>query len=111
MRDLSVLYTVVIMCASISLAILTSARTAYVMAKRWRFGGEPTFFFVASSAIAAGAAMGFTTFAAIFYVGLVAGLLSAVLSVPLTGVCWFFIIGANKAIERIINSLLAKVSA
>lgn len=104
------LYTVVLVIASIALATITSARISYVLSKRWRFNTDPTIFFGIFTAGTSAVAMGFISYGAIMLGGIMGGLICAVATVPFVGVCWLFIVGANKAIERIIASLLNKVS-
>lgn len=103
-------YPVVLIIASIALAFLTSTRIAYVLAGRWNFKNEPTFFFSAACGIVAGVVMGFVSYALIATGGLLFGLIGAFASVPLVGIVWLFVVGGNKAIERILGGLLAKVS-
>ena len=103
-------YQIVMLIASLALAFITSVRIAYVLSGRWKFKNEGTFFFCASTGIASAVCMGFISFAMSSYGGNLFGLASVIVSVPLVGVAWLFIVGANKALERIIGSLLSKVS-
>jgi hypothetical protein len=103
-------YFFVIVASSILLSAITSARIAYVMAKRWNLSGEPAVFSIIGSVVVAVAICGVISFAAVAIGGLLIGLFAVLLTVPFVGFVWVFVVGANKAIERILNSLLKKVS-
>ena len=107
---MNALFIVAIMAVTIALAVITNARIAHVLALRWSFSKEPRLFFCWLSSIAAGAIIAVASFALINYGGLAYGMIGAVMVVPVVGVAWFFIVGANKAIERILANLLKKMS-
>lgn len=103
------LYTVVVIIASCALAAVTSFRVGYLMGDRWfRTVDAQVFFGLLTAAIAA-VAVGIICKAATIYGGIPAGLLIVLASIPLVGIVWIFILGTNKALERILNSLLNKV--
>lgn len=103
-------YIPVIVISAIILGFLTSARIAYFLAnKKWGFKGEPLFFTTVACASASAIAMGFISGAMIEMGGILFGIVGLALEIPLIGLVWIFIVGGNKAIEKILNGLLAKV--
>lgn len=107
MKDI---YTILIVGTSIVLAVITAIRIAYILGKRWRLNDDPTIFLCIGAAISSGVIVGVTDFALIVFGGHIYGLFGALLSVPAVGAASLFIVGANKAIERILSNLLSKVS-
>jgi hypothetical protein len=105
------LYHLVVVIATTLLAGLTSIRIAYVLAQRWGFKrGEPTVFFCIGAAAAAGVACCVASVALVSAGGPFYGLVGLIAAIPLVGASWIFVVGANKAIERILSNLLKKVS-
>lgn len=97
--------------ASIALAVITSARISYVLGQRWKIysGGEPPLFELVSMVVS-GVSLWFICSAALEFAGLLGAAVVVLATIPLTGMIWILIIGGNKALERIINGLLNKLS-
>ncbi len=101
-----------LVATSVVLAAIVSARCAYVMGLRWGVSKDASLgFLMIVSAGAAALLAGFATYAAILWGGLWVGLFADLATLPVVGAAWIFVVGGNKAVERIIAGLLNTVDA
>lgn len=104
-------YLVTIVAATICLAVLTNVRIGYVMSKRWGLSFDPgTLCVCIGSGVATCAIAWVGSLAIIKTWGLMAGLIAVPMSVPAVGLAWLFLVGGNKAIEKLLTSLMKRVA-
>lgn len=103
-------YSNVILAASVLSAAITSARMAFLMARRWDFENCAIGWFCVFAAVAAAFIQGFITDAATTYGGYPLGLVTVGTSLPMVGLIWLFVVGGNKVLERILGRLIEKLS-
>ena len=103
-------YDMVIIGSAVTLAALASSRFGWVFGGRWGMNGDPRGFFSLACAAAAAVVMFFVSTAALQGGGIPFGIISVRLAIPTVGFAWIFIVGGNKALERILSGLLKKLS-
>lgn len=104
-------YGSVITIATVCIAFLTNGRIAYVLAGRWGFdqsGNHPPIW-EGFSAVVGSVVFYFLSCAAFDYYGMMGCVICMFLTLPLSGLIWIFLVGGNKAIERILNSLMKRL--
>lgn len=94
---------------AIVVGALTSARIAFFLGDRWKFGRGDRNVFTWFCAACAALVMGFVAVAAEMAGGNLFGVVALVGSMPFVGFAWGVIVGCNKANERIIFGLLKKL--
>ena len=105
------IYGIALVVCAVALASITSMRIAFFLAVRWGFScTENKVCFTILGGVVAAIVMGFIAVAAVKAGGNLYGIISVVGSVPFVGFAWGFIVGSNKAIERILFGLLKKLS-
>lgn len=103
-------YAFCITAATVCLAFLTNGRIGYVLGERWNLNTPTDFpWWYGFCAIVGATVFYFASHAAFDYYGLLGGVICMIASLPVSGLIWIFIVGGNKAIERILNSLMKRV--
>lgn len=103
------MYADAILVCTMVLAFITAGRIAYVLGKRWGFDSSNPPLWEGFCAISATAIFYHVSNAAFDFGGTMGSLIALVGTVPLVGLVFIFVVGANKAIERILHGLLKKV--
>lgn len=103
-------YDWMITIITVLLAAIASSRFGYVFGYRWGMRNDGLGGFAFACAAAAGIVMYFVSSAALEAGGITFGLIGIVATIPFVGFMWMLIAGGNKALERILNGLLKKLS-
>lgn len=104
------MYETVIIIATMFLALITNGRIGYVLGQRWGIsttGNEPPLWELFCAIV--GCVPFYWISQAGLQYGTIGGLIVLLGTIPFSGFVWIFIVGTNKAIERILNNLLKKV--
>lgn len=102
-------YALVLIVSIMALATLTNLRISYVLTKKkWGLSDDAVFFLGAGTSLVT-LVISFVIGYTLCGYGPIFGLAGVLLSVPFVGFAWIFVVGANKAIERILAGLMKKV--
>jgi hypothetical protein len=105
---------ILIPAAGVVFAFIVGARIAYVMGLRYGAVDpytDSSWMIPLIGGAAAGIIAGFATTAATQNGGLICGIIADILMLPAVGLIWIFIVGGNRALERIITNLLNKLDS
>lgn len=100
-----------IMAIAAILSATLSARMSWVMAKRYGFKDENRNWMCWLTGIGSAIVMIVTSQYVMSNYGMKGGLALDVLSLPISGIIWLLIVGANKAVERLVNGVDVTLSA
>lgn len=100
---------VLLVISDVVFGAILSARFAFFLACKWDFAGDNMGWFTIFAFIAGGVLMGFINYAFFLAFGIIGSLACLLATVPIVGLIWVLIVGGNKAIERILSGLLAKI--
>ena len=105
-------YQTVIIIATMLTAFVTNGRIAWFLGRRWGLSvaGDVNWW-DAGCAIVGAAAFYYISLAFFQYGGLLAGVIGIFACIPISGAVWIFVVGGNKAIERILSNLMKKVDS
>ena len=105
-------YEILSIIFAMFLAFITSGHIYLQVAiTRWCPNEEPPMFLYFVFGIVAAVIMGFVSAAAIEGAAIIGGIVSVIAATPLTGFVWIFVLGGNKAFERILNGLIGKLES
>lgn len=91
-------------------AAITGLYLALVMGSKWGLTGGYLGWTVAGSTIASAVVTGIIVGGIISSYGLFAGFIANFFTIPLVGLVWLFIVGGNKALERILGVVVNKLA-
>jgi hypothetical protein len=104
-------YQTIILIATIFLAFVTNSRIGWLMGERWGCNDPKDFPWWALICGVIGALPFYWISKAGFeFGGMMGAFIVLVGTVPFSGFVWIFMVGGNKAIERVLNNLLKKVA-
>lgn len=103
-------YLCVLLVLTRAFAFITCARIAYLMSyRRWDFDNTQSFIIALAMGGVAAVLAGMLVSALAEQGGFVFALAGSILTMPLVGAVWLFVLGFNKAIERILKGLHTKL--